>query len=90
MCRVDRVPLASRRTRCTRVWPGGLTRLEAIRESLLAFKGAEKLSRHSGSGRPRLARSDESDPQPNGPEIVVRRDGIEPPTRGFSVPCSTD
>ncbi len=24
------------------------------------------------------------------PGILVRRDGIEPPTRGFSVPCSTD
>ncbi len=23
-------------------------------------------------------------------EILVRRDGIEPPTRGFSIPCSTD
>ncbi len=22
--------------------------------------------------------------------LVVLRDGIEPPTRGFSVPCSTD
>ncbi len=31
-----------------------------------------------------------SDDPSNPPQIQVRRGGIEPPTRGFSVPCSTD
>ena len=25
-----------------------------------------------------------------GLDVLVPRDGIEPPTRGFSIPCSTD
>ena len=38
--------------------------------------------------------ADEDDPEPHHPEllagVVVPRDGIEPPTRGFSIPCSTN
>ena len=37
---------------------------------------------------------DTDDPEPDPPELLagdmVPRDGIEPPTRGFSIPCSTN
>ncbi len=71
----------------------GLTMAEALRKSFPAFEAAGKLPGNSGSTRPRLAPAAEGPDvkkEPNSAENPVRRGGIEPPTRGFSVPCSTD
>jgi len=75
----------------------GMTMAEAIRKDVPSFHGsARKLPGNSGSQRPLLAHQRKSPDDPEGADAPkslknpVRRDGIEPPTRGFSVPCSTD
>ena len=74
----------------------GATMREAIRKSLPSFDAAGKLPGNSGSPRPLLEHQrpdvEQADVTTRGKKrsILVRRDGIEPPTRGFSVPCSTD
>jgi hypothetical protein len=62
----------------------GATMAEAIGAS------AGKLPGNSGRSKPRVAAPAEDEIEPNYRENSVRRGGIEPPTRGFSVPCSTD
>jgi integrase len=60
----------------------GMTMSEAL--------AAGKLPGKNGTDRHRLAPHPKAPEEPKHREIPVRRGGIEPPTRGFSVPCSTD
>ena len=66
----------------------GLTMPEAIAKG--PSHRAGKLPGNSGTKRSRLALAEDDSGEPKTSEIRVRRGGIEPPTRGFSVPCSTD
>ncbi len=66
----------------------GLTMPEAIAKGPIGRAG--KLPGNSGTKRSRLAPTADDSEEPKPRENPVRRGGIEPPTRGFSVPCSTD
>ena len=51
---------------------------------------AGKLPGKNGTDLPRFAPTPARASKANSREIPVRGDGIEPPTRGFSIPCSTN
>jgi hypothetical protein len=70
----------------------GLHNPEDARSAIAAqFMGLFWYGNGGGSGAPRHAWQNSGGSEAAiFPEDRVRRDGIEPPTRGFSVPCSTD
>jgi hypothetical protein len=71
---------------------GRLDNPEDARSAIAAqFMGRFWYGNGGGSGAPRHSwQNDAGTEVAVFPADAVRRGGIEPPTRGFSVPCSTD
>ena len=60
----------------------------SVHEELIVLRGPLKSAKKRGTLRGNIA--DMLALVPYSPELFVPRDGVEPPTRGFSVRCSTN